>query len=106
MTAAQFVLTAALSVHLATLQSSRCVHLHLTRAPDLKGTFEAMAKAGHPVTQRQSSVIDELVQIDEFFNQLQKPSNLDLVRTKAGEFCNRNKHLKIALITVIFNSFF
>lgn len=65
-----------------------------------------MAKAGHPVTQRQSSVYDELVQIDEFFTQLQKPANLDLIRTKAGEFCKRNNHLKIALITVSFASFF
>lgn len=51
------------------------------------------------MTQRQSSVFDELVQIDEFFAQLQKPSNLDSIRTKAGEFCKRNEHLKIALIT-------
>lgn len=50
--------------------------------------------------QRQSSTNDELVLIEEFFAQLTKPKNLDSIRDKAREFCQRNSHLKIALVTV------
>ncbi|KAI2810037.1 hypothetical protein RDWZM_002880 [Blomia tropicalis] len=49
--------------------------------------------------QRQSSTNDELVLIEEFFAQLTKPKNLDSIRDKAREFCQRNSHLKIALVT-------
>ena len=52
---------------------------------------------------RQSSINEELIQIEEFFNQMQKPSNLESIRTKVAEFCQRHAPLKIGLITVMIN---
>lgn len=50
--------------------------------------------------QRQSSLIDELDQIEKFFQQLPQPKNLNDIRQRTEEFCRKNAQKRIVLVTV------
>lgn len=53
------------------------------------------------MTVRQASIMEELDQIEQFFSELDMPSNLDSIRQKTMKFCEKNVNSKFALITVI-----
>lgn len=50
---------------------------------------------------RQTSTIEELDKIEQFFAELDKPPNLNSIKEKISNFCERNANLKFVLVTVI-----
>lgn len=63
-------------------------------------TSSGVPESGQNDVSEKSSFKQELDQIENFFDQLQKPSNLEQIHKQAQIFCETNKHLKFVLVTV------